>query len=156
MEFGFDAHRFLDRAGHLLTPNLFCTRAIFEKVGPFRAGVPEDKDWSHRAVAIGEQLSIVSETVVVHPALADQAQLAFRWRRMTQEEYQLGRERRLGVLRFWLRSWLVLASIGPHSLRLLHSARLRKANRFMVIGVMAKSRIDRFLLAQQLVLQVSR
>lgn len=155
LEFGLDAERFLRRAGHLLTPNLFCVRGVFDRVGPFRASVPEDREWSYRAAAAGINLCYVASAVVVHPALATWPQLAFRWRRMTREEHCWSRERRFGRLGFWLRSWLVLGSVVPHSVRLLRSRQLHGVSRLSVIGVLVKSRIDRFILAQQLVLRDS-
>ena len=147
--FGFDAERFLRRSGHLLTTNLFCTRAVFDLVGPFRSGVPEDKEWSWRARAAGLDLAVRPEVVVEHPALATWPELAYRWRRMTVEEYALSRERRFGQLRFWLRSWLVLASIVPHSLRSMRVAEIVPARR--VIAVLMRIRSYRFIVAHELI-----
>lgn len=149
--FGFDPPLFLRRAGHLLTPNLLCTRDAFQRVGQFRNGIPEDKEWSHRAAAMGYRLAIASDALVVHPALATWSQLAFRWRRMTREEHALARERRGGLPRFWARSFLVLASIAPHALRLARSPKTSGV-RGATIAVLVRSRLDRFLYAQRLML----
>lgn len=151
LEFGFDAVKFLKRSGHLLTSNLFCTRAIFDTVGPFRSGVPEDKEWSLRARAAGIGMTVRPEVVVAHPALSSWPQLAYRWRRITTEEFIYSSERRFGLLQFWLRSWLVLASIVPHGVRIFDRFGLSRVTIASVILVLARVRIYRFAWAQVLV-----
>lgn len=149
--FGFDARKFLRRSGHLLTTNLFCTRAVFDRVGPFRNLVPEDKEWSWRATAAGFALAVEPTVAVEHPALATWTQLASRWHRMTREEYVFGRERRFGLLRFWLRSWLVLGSVFPHGVRLLWTGRFRIVSALRVIVILARIRTYRLVVAQKLI-----
>ncbi|TRW17623.1 glycosyltransferase family 2 protein [Glacieibacterium frigidum] len=152
MEFGVDAARFLKRSRHLLTANLFCTRAAFDLIGAFETGVPEDKDWSYRALARGIPLASAADVVVEHPALISWPQLRYRWRRMTAEEFEFHRGRPLGALAFWLRSWLVLASIAPHAVRMLRSKRARPVPPGSVL-VLGRSRFDRFVFAQKLVIK---
>ena len=49
--FAFDNADYVLRKGFTVTANLFCPKAVFQAVGGFRVGVPEDKEWSHRATA---------------------------------------------------------------------------------------------------------
>lgn len=150
--FGFDAERFLERAGHLLTGNLFIRRSVFEAVGPFRNGIPEDLDWCHRAVMADYPLTYDSDLVVEHPAMTQWDSLAARWQRITKEQYQHSRERPFGTVLFWARSVGVLASIFPHVGKVLMSERVAPSAKGAVIAILLRVRFLRFLEAQRLVL----
>lgn len=150
--FGFDAESFLRRGGHLLTGNLFVRRDVFEQVGGFRNGVPEDYDWCRRAVLAGHQLTYDPALVVAHPALRDWPRLAARWRRLTGEQFRLGRERRFGMGVYWLRSFAVLASILPHGARIWLSPKVPFWRKPAVAMLLWRVRTLRFLEAQRLVI----
>lgn len=152
MLFGLDPAKFLRRAGHLLTPNMLVSRADFDRVGPFRNHLPEDKEWCWRAVAAGLPLSYAAEVLVVHPALGDWSAMRRRWCRITTEEHALARERHT-VPRFWARSWLILASTLPHACTALTARAIPPKTRPGVVAVLARVRFLRFWLAQRLVLR---
>jgi len=154
--FGFDAEKGLRRNRHLLTGNMFVRREVFEAVGGFRNGVPEDLDWSRRALAAGYELTYDAEIVVVHPAMAEWDGLARRWRRLTTEQYHWAAERRLGRFAFWIRSFVVLASIAPHGLRVLASRRVKVADKAAMLAILARVRLLRFAEAQRLTLAGGR
>lgn len=150
--FGFDAEKFFRRGGHLLTGNLFVRRDVFERVGGFRNGVPEDYDWCRRAVLAGYELAYDPDLVVAHPALTEWTRLAARWRRLTGEQYRLGLERRFGVGLYWLRSLMVLGSVLPHGAVVVLSRRVPLRHKLGVAGLLWRVRLLRFLEAQRLVM----
>lgn len=150
--FGFDAESFLRRGGHLLTGNLFVRRDVFEQVGAFRNGVPEDYDWCRRAVRAGYELTYDPALVVSHPALRDWPRLAARWRRLAGEQFRLGRERRFGLGVYWARSFVVLASVLPHGARICLSPRVPFRRKPAVAMLLWRVRMLRFLEAQRLVI----
>jgi glycosyltransferase involved in cell wall biosynthesis len=51
--FAFNFKKYIEKDGFSGSGNLFVPKAIFERVGGFRAGVSEDIDWCRRANALG-------------------------------------------------------------------------------------------------------
>lgn len=141
----FPMHDYLKRKSFVGSGNLFVTREIFVKVGPFRSTVAEDMDWCHRAVALGYRISYADDAAVAHPARADWAELVRKWRRTTSETFALTTERPLGHVRWLLRCFVVLASIGPHSIKMLTTPKLPHMNaRLGAVATLARIRIFRF------------
>ena len=87
--FAFDFRTYIERQGFSGAGNLLTTRAVFEDVGGFRAGVSEDKDWTQRAVARGHRLVYRAEMAVLHPSRPDWPALERKWRRLTDESWGL-------------------------------------------------------------------
>ena len=116
--FGHNAERSYRRNHHLLGGNMFIRRDIFERVGPFRNGLPEDRDWCERARDAGYEIAFDPLLIVEHPPLTSYAAIERRWVRMTTEESVRARGLSWGRLRFALRSWIVLLSIAPHLVRI--------------------------------------
>lgn len=106
--FAFDNARYVRELGFGVTANLITTRAVFEEVGPFRSGVPEDLDWCVRARSLDMQLVYDAALVVRHPTRADWAALCTKYRRVEQERFALSG----GVGATWLMR-LVLTAISP-------------------------------------------
>ena len=69
--------------------NLVTSRAVFDDVGPFRAAVSEDTDWTRRAVAKGYRLEYADDLVASHPSRTDWPALRHKWRRLMQESFAL-------------------------------------------------------------------
>ena len=123
--FAFDNESYVRRKGFTVTANLICPRDIFEHVGEFRAGVPEDMDWSHRARDAGYLIGYAEQAVVGHPARATWPQLEAKWRRLNAEAYQLSMSIP-GARRAWTLKALALP-LSPifDTPKVLTSARLR-------------------------------
>lgn len=131
--FAFDNERYVREDGYTVTANLFCSRAVFDTVGPFRTGVSEDMEWSRRATAKGFTLGYAADAVVGHPPRPDWPALIGKWRRIEAERFLLELQSRpRGRLRWLARSWMMPVSILAHLPRIwrspeLHSAAERRA-----------------------------
>ena len=144
MVFNFNFRRYIEQVGFTGTGNMFVPRAIFDKVGGFRAGVSEDVDWSFRARAMGYRLGYAPDAIVGHPARSEWAELQRRWIRIIGETYALKHERRLGRLAFLGRALLMPLSIPPHAARVLGSRRLRGMRaRMGAIAILIRLRLWR-------------
>ncbi|MEO0860883.1 MAG: glycosyltransferase [Pseudomonadota bacterium] len=142
--FAFDMRGYLDRVGFLGSGNLVTRRSVFDAVGPFRPGLSEDKDWSHRARAAGFDLSFIDAFAVGHPSRGDWPALRRKWDRLTEESWGLHRAEGKGRWRWMARALLMPASIVAHMPRILRSPRLRgPQERWRAIGTLARLRLTR-------------
>ena len=112
--FAFNNRRYVERQGYSVTANMFTRRDVFDRVGPFRVGVPEDIDWGWRAIRLGFRLQYSAEANVTHPARRRWSDLLRKTRRLTAESYTLTCEQPYGKLRWFGRTWLILPSILFH------------------------------------------
>jgi GT2 family glycosyltransferase len=112
--FAFNNKRYMETQGYSVTANMFTRRDVFGKVGPFRVGVSEDRDWGRRATALGFRTKYAADAVVTHPARRQWPDLIRKWRRLTSESYALTCEQSYGRLRWFFRSWLILLSTFVH------------------------------------------
>jgi glycosyltransferase involved in cell wall biosynthesis len=124
------------RKGWGATANLAMPRAVFDAVGPFRAGVAEDVDWCRRARALGHPVAFDVALSVAHPTRPNRAALAAKWHRVTDEGFALARERPAGRLRWVLRVPLVAAGALPDALRILRCPALSVRERLSALGIM--------------------
>ena len=116
--FAFNTEDYINRKRFSVTANLFCDRATFDRVGPFRVGVSEDVEWSHRALAEGFRLIYESRAVIWHPARRSWGELTAKWRRMNRESFALFGDG--ARARLW---WMAKASLLPLS-AVAHSAQV--------------------------------
>ncbi|MDX2157810.1 MAG: glycosyltransferase [Hyphomicrobiaceae bacterium] len=144
MAMAFDNRRYVEEQGFSVTANLLVRRDVFEAVGGFRTGVPEDLDWCRRAATAGYTLSYAPRAVVSHPARQSFAALARKWRRLTDEAWadQVGTP-----YARWLwaaRAAAVAASPLLHGPRLMTTSRIPGiAPRARAAGVLLRLRILR-------------
>lgn len=143
--FAFDNRRYVEKEGFSVTANLFCPRAVFDAVGPFRTGVSEDVEWCRRATARGFRLGYAEGAVAGHPARRTWPELARKWERMSEEAYLLALESSRGGRLKWLaRSWLLPPSIIAHVPKIWRSPALTSgAERRRALGTMARLRLWR-------------
>ena len=113
--FAFNNQAYVSKKGFTVTANLFCARALFQKVGGFRVGVSEDLEWSHRARDAGFRIGYAAEAAVGHPARRTWPELESKWRRLNSETFALYAARRGGRLRWLLRSCALPVSALAHS-----------------------------------------
>ena len=59
--FAFDNRAYVLDKGFTVTANLFCSRALFEDVGPFLTGVSEDLEWCMRARSKGYRIGYAEQ-----------------------------------------------------------------------------------------------
>lgn len=122
--FAFDNETYVTRLGFTVTANLFCPRALFDRIGGFKTGVSEDLEWSHRARDAGFRLGYAAKAVVGHPARVSWAELIGKWRRLNAETFGLFAAKPSGRLKWTLRSALLPLSALAHTPKVLLSGAL--------------------------------
>lgn len=154
--FAFDNETYIRRKHFTVTANLFCTRDLFRKVGPFRTRVSEDNEWCWRARALGYRLGYAEGAIVGHPARADWEQLTTKWRRICAERHALMVERGGRALRWIGQTWLELPAIPVQALRVLRSRRVRSGReRIAALGTLIGIRLWRFVEGHRILLRRS-
>jgi glycosyltransferase involved in cell wall biosynthesis len=128
--FAFNFKKYIEKDGFAGTGNLFVPRAIFGRVGEFRAGVSEDIDWCRRANALGFRLGYAEPAIVYHSARREWRELKRKWDRVLAETIGLARERPGWRLRWIAYTAVVGASPLVHWITVVRSPRL--------VGVHAK------------------
>ncbi len=119
--FAFKNRDYIERKGFSVTANLLVTRAIFERVGGFRAGLSEDLAFCRAATALGGRLIHADDLRVSHPSRGDFAALARKWRRLTVEAAGLRGESLTTAARgaLFLRAFAVAFSALAHLPRMI-------------------------------------
>ncbi|TAJ70613.1 MAG: glycosyltransferase [Phenylobacterium sp.] len=142
--FAFDNERYIREMGFSVTANLFCRKAVFEKVGGFRVGMSEDLEWCQRAGAAGYRIVYEPLAVVGHPARRTWEELRAKWRRLSAETFALTADRPMGSLRWFLRSLLLPVSAVAHTPKVLASPALTSwPQRLGALGVLYRLRFWR-------------
>lgn len=142
--FAFDNRRYVKRLGFTVTANLFCRRATFEAVGPFRAELAEDIEWCTRARGKGFCLGYAEAAVVAHPARRHWDELKRKWRRTNVERFKLAKAQRGGRARWLARNLVLPASVLVHAPRVLRSPDLPDLRtRLAALGTLARLRLWR-------------
>lgn len=142
--FAFDFKRYIEKEGFTGTGNMFVRRQTFDRVGLFRNGLSEDRDWSRRATAIGLKISYCDNVVVSHPARASWDELARKTRRVVRETVELKRteKTRAGAWASYL--FKVLASPFIHAFKVACSTKIHGAAlKLATIGVLFRLRWSR-------------
>lgn len=143
-EFAFANDHYVRKLGFSVTANLFVRRADFERVGGFRAGIPEDFEWCQRATRAGLSIGYAEAALVTHPARRTWPELERKWRRLTQEDYRFARERGEDRARWLLKSCAMPISIIPHAIRAAVSPRLPDARtKLLAISILTRLRLWR-------------
>jgi GT2 family glycosyltransferase len=119
MMFAFRQQQYIEKQKFAVTANLFAKRMIFDAIGGFCHGLPEDTDWCRRAVAAGYAIRFAPRARVLHPARHDWTELVAKWDRLVCEKYNAMRPQPLFAPRWVILALLTGASILPHSVRLL-------------------------------------
>ena len=145
--FGYDFRHYIEVQGVSGAGNLVTRRSVFDVVGPFRAAVSEDTDWTRRAVAAGYRLIYRDGLRVSHPSRPDWPALRVKWRRLVQESWALAQAERPGTgtrLRWGIKALAMPASAVVHAPKVLRSAKLAgMGERLGALGVLIKLRLTR-------------
>jgi glycosyltransferase involved in cell wall biosynthesis len=152
--FAFNLKRYVERLGFSAAANMFVPRDIFDRVGPFRARVTEDLEWGKRASATNYRWRYAANVVVSHPARRTWAELWRKWRRRSEEDFELALEHPHGRVIWLLRSFAILASPFVHWFFVVRSNKLRGVSqRLMAIAVLFRIRLRRFIECYRLLLR---
>ncbi|NOD49781.1 MULTISPECIES: glycosyltransferase family 2 protein [unclassified Ruegeria] len=122
--FAFNFRRYIEVQGFSGAGNLLTRRDVFDAVGGFINGVSEDREWTMRAVAHGYSLIYEDTFQVSHPSRQDWPALRAKWRRTTQEAYQLNGTDAVARLRWALRGLAMPASAIAHTPKVFSSDKL--------------------------------
>jgi GT2 family glycosyltransferase len=153
--FAFRNERYVKKLNFTVTASMFVWRSVFNAVGGFENGVPEDLDWCRRARLKGYRIGFAPNSIVGHPARRTMPELKRKWRRLTLEWCEGPRRDSRGSIFMLLHAWAVLLSIGPHALAAIASDRLSgMRNRIKAIGALARIRGYRFVVAHRAVLRL--
>jgi glycosyltransferase involved in cell wall biosynthesis len=146
--FAFQNERYVKDLNFTITASMFVWRSVFDAVGGFENGVPEDKDWCERAGRQGYRIRFAPKSVVGHPARRTMEELKRKWRRLTLESCEGARRKGRGPVRVLLRQSAALLAVAPHAFLPLASKRLNGTrNRLMAIVGLAQIRGYRFSVA---------
>ena len=123
--FGYQVERYIRRMGFTVTCNLAMRPAVLAAVGPFGGlAIAEDRDWGHRATALGHPIRYDPAMVVFHPARSSFAQLAKKWDRHMGHDFAEARARPGGRLRFAAKTLAMAPSVLAETPRILMSDRI--------------------------------
>jgi GT2 family glycosyltransferase len=154
--FAFQNEAYVKGRNFTVTASMFVWRSVFESVGGFENGVPEDKDWCMRAVRQGYRIRFAPKSIVGHPARRTMPELKRKWRRLTIESCEGARREGRGPILVLARQWAALLAVVPHAFVPLVSSRLSgMRNRILAIGALARIRVYRLAIAHQTVLRSS-
>ena len=152
--FAFQNEAYVKGRNFTVTASMFVWRSVFESVGGFENGVPEDKDWCMRAVRKGYRIRFAPKSIVGHPARRTMPELKRKWRRLTIESCEGARREGRGPILVLARQWAALLAVVPHAFVPLVSSRLSgMRNRILAIGALARIRAYRFAIAHRAVLR---
>ncbi|MDW3181208.1 glycosyltransferase family 2 protein [Roseobacter sp.] len=123
--YAYRMDRYIAREGFTGTGNLAMRRAVMQAVGPFGGlDVAEDRDWGQRATGAGHDLRYVATMKVYHPARRSFAELTQKWDRHSAHDYSLYRARRLGRVKWLIRTAAMGISPLAEGPRILASDRI--------------------------------
>lgn len=125
--FAFDYKEYIEGKGFSVTANLLTTRAVFEAVGDFIDGLSEDMEWCLRARAKGFSIVLAEDLRVAHPTRSSWQALVRKFRRITDESFELQRAHGDGPAlraRWGLRSLAMLLSPVGHLPKVWRSPKL--------------------------------
>ena len=152
--FAFQNERYVKDLNFTVTASMFVWRSVFDAVGGFVNGVPEDRDWCRQGAAqgISDRFCVEIDRRASRPPddAGAQAQIAAADARVVRSGSARRARDRSSCWRANGRSCL---SIAPHALVALASKRLSGTrNRLLAIGALAQIRAYRFAVAHRAVL----
>jgi GT2 family glycosyltransferase len=123
--YAYRMDRYIAREGFTGTGNLVVRREVLAAVGPFAGlSVAEDRDWGHRATAMGYRIRYVPGMKVYHPARQKFSEMKTKWDRHTAHDYVSAKARRGGRLRFLAKTLAMALSPPVEIPRILTSDRI--------------------------------
>ncbi len=144
--FAFHNRRYVEEANFSVTANLLTRRDVFDATGPFIAGLSEDLDWCHRAIAKGYSLRYEDSLKVAHPSRKNWSALRRKWKRMTEEKFGVNGSNALARLKWLALALLMPASAIAHTPRVLSHPDLRgPQERAAAILTLFRLRIQRMI-----------
>lgn len=129
--FAFNFKRYIEVQGFSGAGNLITRRDVFEKIGGFKNGVSEDREWTMRAVAHGFRLVYEDTLRVKHPSRQNWTALKQKWKRTTREAFLLNGTGLFNRLKWAFRAMLMPASIVAHIPKIILSDKLSSPGEYL-------------------------
>jgi glycosyltransferase involved in cell wall biosynthesis len=146
LAFAFNIRRYVIDHHFCPSGNMFVRREVFDRIGPFRTRVSEDIDWGWRATRLGFRMAYAPDAVVGHPARRDWNELIRKSKRTARELYNLAAEQPHGRLRWFVRTWALLATPATGVVEVLMNRNLRNVReRYDAYRVLLRFRAWRFI-----------
>lgn len=143
--YAYRMDRYIAREGFTGTGNLVVRRTVLDAVGPFAGlSVAEDRDWGQRATGSEYKIHYIKEMKVYHPARVLFSELQQKWDRHMAHDYVAAREKRVGRLKFFIKTLAMGVSPLAEIPRILMSDRITGLrNKAMAFAVLARIRMYR-------------
>lgn len=141
--FAFDCQTYVEEMNFAVTANMLTRRDIFHRTGPFKDGVPEDKEWCQRAVEAGAGIVFAPDLCVSHPSRSDWPALRKKWVRLTKEGFGTASQRPFGRLLWAARAGVVGVSAIFHLRRVFADQALREEERWPAARTLVRLRLTR-------------
>lgn len=143
--YAYRMDRYIAREGFTGTGNLVVRREVLAAVGPFAGlSVAEDRDWGHRATAMGYSIRYVPGMKVYHSARQKFSEMKTKWDRHTAHDYVSAKARPGGQLRFLAKTLAMALSPLAEIPRILASDRIAGArSRALAFAGLVRTRFYR-------------
>lgn len=153
----FHQKHYVENRGFSVTANLLTSRAVFQDVGPFINGLPEDIEWCRRARSKGYDLEYADDLAVAHPTRATWPAIRKKWLRLTSERHQLFGTSPSRRLAWAVRAVLVPAYAALQAPKAFRYPGLTLAERLKALGTLLRVTVMRvvWMLRQSLGLQAA-
>lgn len=138
--FAFDTKSYIEKQNFTVTANLLTFRRLFARVGGFRDGVPEDKDWCLRAVGVGADIKYIEALSVDHPVRPDWPALKKKWHRLMDEAWGTWPKGFAGRLKWVARAVAVVLSSFAHAPKVIFAKSLRLPERLKALVTLFRLR----------------
>ncbi len=123
--YGYRFKLYIEQHKYTGSGNMAVWRSIFDKVGGFGGiDIAEDRDWGHRATAMGIRIDYVPEMRIATPARETFQQLARKWDRHIEHDFDKVRTG-AGRVRWAMRAAAVAVSPLAEIPRILRSDRIK-------------------------------
>lgn len=143
--YAYRMDRYIAKQGFTGTGNLVVRRSVLDAVGPFAGlGVAEDRDWGHRATALGYRIRYVAGMKVYHPARDSFAEIFRKWDRHLAHDFERARTQKGGRLRWTAKMAAMWVSPLAEVPQILLSDRISgPRSRALALGALARVRLYR-------------
>lgn len=141
--FAFNQKAYIEKTHYSVTANMVVSRAMFDAVGPFDGSQSEDLEWGQRAHGMGYDIRYAPELGVAHPTRQDWPALKKKWRRTTREMFAAHGTGFKDRITWGMRSLIILASILPHSVKILRHPSLSLRDRGAALTTLVRLRVFR-------------
>jgi len=143
--YAFRTRMYIEKMNFTATNNMAVRAKTMAEVGVFGGkDIAEDRDWGHRAHAMGYPVRWTPGMVIHHPARSNFGELCKKWDRHTSHDYTSIHAKSGGKIRWLLRAGALAVSPIPEIPRILRAKRISGfRERALAFWVLVKIRLYR-------------